>query len=54
MKCAATAHEWFCALCFMFAKQTLHASVSECFISRSDASLKNRMCCDILNQMGAM
>lgn len=53
MKCAATAHEWFCALCFMFAKQTLHASASECLISQSDASLKNSMCCDILNQMGS-
>ncbi len=39
MKRTSTVHEWFCALCFMFAKQTLHASVSECFMSRSDASL---------------
>ena len=29
MKCASTAHEWFCALHFIFAKQTLHASVSD-------------------------
>ena len=54
MKCASTAREWLCALRFMFAKQTLHTSTSECFISRSDASLKNRMCCDILNKKGAM
>ena len=40
MKRAWTAHECLCALRFMFAKQTLHASVSERFISRSDASLK--------------
>ena len=50
----STAHEWLGALRFMFAKQTLYASASEYFISHSDASLKNRMCCEILNKKGAM